>query len=64
MTHGEVMTYIEENFDISGEASRLISNILCYAEEIEDGGERHHFLCDMLDGTIGLSEREIRQFLS
>lgn len=64
MTHGEVMTYIEENFDISGEAGRLISNILCYAEEIEDGGERHRFLCNMFDGTIGLSEREIRQFLS
>lgn len=64
MTHGEVMTYIEENFDISGEAGRLISNILCYAEEIADENDRHLFLCDMLDGTIGLSEREIRKFLT
>lgn len=64
MNRAETMEYIEKNFDISGEAGRLITNILSYAEGIEDGGKRHRFLCEMLDGTIGLSEREIRQFLS
>lgn len=63
MNRSEALDYIRENFSISGEAGRLIANILQYAEAIEDENERYLFLCEMLDGTIGLSDREIRQFL-
>ena len=60
MNKGEFMVYIADNFDISGEAFRLIDNILTYAERLE-GDEQYHFLCEMLDGTIGLSDAEIRK---
>ena len=63
MNRSEALDYIRENFSISGEAGRLIANILQYAEAVEDENERYLFLCEMLDGTIGLSDREIRQFL-
>lgn len=63
MNRNEALDYIQENFCISGEAGRLIANILQYAEAVEDENERYLFLCEMLDGTIGLSDREIRQFL-
>ena len=46
-------------FDISGAAARIIRNVLEYAERM-DGDEQYDFLTEMLDGTIGLSEGEIR----
>lgn len=60
MDKREFLQYILDNFDISGEAYRLISNILDYAE-ILPSDEQYSFLCDMLDGTIGLSDAEIRK---
>lgn len=56
----EFMNYLWENFNISAEARRLIHNILRYAERIEDAETQYDFLCATLNGTIGLSEREIR----
>ena len=54
------MEYIEENFNISGEAGRLIVNILRYVQSLGvDEGQQHLLLCDLLDNTIWLSEREI-----
>lgn len=60
MNKTEFMDYLVENYSISGEAYRLIGNILDYAERF-CGDEQYHVLCDLLDGTIGLSDREIRK---
>lgn len=60
MTRSEFMKYVEENFYDAG-AYRLIDNILRYAENnICEGNEQYLFLCEMLDGTIGLSDAEIK----
>lgn len=61
MTLDEFFEYILENFSISGEAGRLIRNILDYAENNFFGDDLYHFLTDMLDGAIGLSDAEIRR---
>ena len=62
MNRKEFMEYIEENFDISGEAKRLIDNILCYVEsQGVEKDEQYTMLSCMLDGTIGLSNSEIKK---
>ena len=62
MDKQEFMCYIEENFDISGEAGRLIYNILSYVESNAcDENEQYNMLCDLLDNTIGLPDEEIRK---
>ena len=62
MNKQEFMRYIEENFDISGEAKRLINNILSFVELNScDENEQYNMLCDLLDNTIGLSDEEIRK---
>ena len=62
MNRKEFMEYIEENFDISGEAKRLIDNILCYVEsQGVEKDEQYTMLSCMLDGTIGLSDSEIKK---
>lgn len=54
--------YIYENFDISGEAGRLIDNILYFVERhYTEEDEQHRVLCELLDGTIGLTDWEIKQ---
>ena len=60
MDKDDFMRYLEENFNMTGAHGRMILNVLGYAEGIADEDERHKFLCDMFDNTIGLSEREIR----
>lgn len=56
------LDYLAENYNISGEAFRLIGNILDYvARQDATEDEQYVMLCDLLDGTIGLSDREIRQ---
>jgi hypothetical protein len=51
-----------ENFNISGEAARLINNILNYAEDQGfTENELYLYLCAMLDGTIGLTDNEIKK---
>jgi hypothetical protein len=60
MNRAEFMQYVCENFYDAG-AYRLIDNILCYAENNFAGAdEQYRFLCEMLDGTIGLTDAEIR----
>ena len=51
--------WLLEEFDIDGAAARIIRDVLEYADRIE-GAEQYDFLTEMLDGTIGLSDREIR----
>lgn len=61
MNREEFFNYIVENYDISGEAQRLINNILCFAEEhYPDENEQYIVLCSLLDGSIGLSDNEIK----
>ena len=56
------MEYIEENFNISGEAKRLIDNILCFVESnYPEENEQYRVLCALLDGTIGLTSNEIKK---
>lgn len=60
MNREEFMEYIRENFNISCEARRLINNILLFVENnYSDEIEQYKALCDLLDGTIGLSDNEI-----
>ena len=62
MNKSEFLSYIEENFDIAGESYRLISNILDFVENhATDEDEQYNMLCALLDGTIGLSDAEIRR---
>lgn len=51
--------WLLNNFDIDGTAGRIIHNVLEYADRMT-GDEQYEFLTEMLDGTIGLSDREIR----
>ena len=61
MNREEFYNYIMDNFNISGEAARLINNILSFVEEnFSDENEQYIQLCSLLDGTIGLSDSEIK----
>lgn len=62
MNRKEFMEYIEENFDVSAEAQRLIDNILYYVElQGVEEDEQYMMLSCMLSGTIGLSDNEIKK---
>ena len=62
MNREQFYQYILDNFSISGETGRLINNILHFVEEnYTDENEQYKALCDLLDGTIGLSDAEIRK---
>ena len=55
------LEYVCKNFNIGGDAMRLIDNILQYAERIVDLDERREFLSSTLMYTIGLTEEEISE---
>lgn len=58
----EFLDYVGENFDISIEAYRLIGNIVSYiAQNFLDENDQYNAACALLDGTIGLSDNELRQ---
>lgn len=62
MDREQFYQYILDNFSISGEAGRLINNILHFVEEnYTEENEQYMALCDLLDGTIGLSDAEIKK---
>ncbi len=62
MNRRQFYNYILENFDISGEAGRLINNILCYVEsQGMEENEQYRTLCSLLDGTIGLTDNELKR---
>ncbi len=61
MREKEFLQYIFDNFDVAGEFTRMLVNVIGYAQGFEDPEEGLAFLCDMLDGTIGIRQDEIRQ---
>lgn len=62
MDREQFYNYIVENFTISGEAGRLIDNILHFVESnYPEENEQYNVLCSLLDGTIGLTDNEIRK---
>lgn len=62
MNESEFLLYIEENFNITGESCRLISNILDFvSNNATNENEQYNMLCNLLDGTIGLSDMELRK---
>lgn len=64
MDKEEFMNYIAENYNISGEAHRLIGNILNFvANHYTQEDEQYNALCKLLDGTIGLSDNEIKKII-
>ena len=62
MNKDEFMQYLDENFSCDGSAKRLIRNILDYVETNIVGENKQYLaLCDLLNGTIGLSDTEIKK---
>ena len=61
MGEKEFLQYIFDNFDVAGEFTRMLVNVIGYAQGFEAPEEGLDFLCDMLDGTIGIRQDEIRQ---
>lgn len=62
MNKEEFLEYVMNNFNISGEAGRLIENILYFVKEnYLDENEQYYVLRSLLDGTIGLTDEEIRE---
>jgi len=62
MNKEDFLQYIDENFSCDGSAKRLISNILDYVEtNIIGENEQYLALCELLNGTIGLSDAEIKK---
>lgn len=62
MNRKETMAYIQKHFSCSGEALRLIDNILSFVEtQGVDEEEQFFLLRALLDGAIGLTSDEIRK---
>ena len=62
MNRQEFYDYILENFKISEEATRFISNILYFVgNNYFTESDQYNALCELLEGTIGLSDEEIKQ---
>lgn len=62
MNREQFYNYIVENFTISGEAGRLIDNILQFVEtHYPEENEQYNALCSLLDGTIGITDNEIKK---
>ncbi|HBF3270492.1 TPA: hypothetical protein KO123_002358 [Clostridioides difficile] len=61
MNKNDFSKYITENFDISIEAQRIIDNILDFVESrYLNENEQYNALCELLDGAIGLTDKEIK----
>ena len=50
--------YIQDNFTVSGEAMRLIANIVGFVA-CQPDDEQPMLLCALLDGTIGIERAEL-----
>lgn len=62
MNRNEFFEYILDNYLINGDAARMLDNILKFVENnYPDENDQYRVLCELLDGTIGLSDREIRK---
>ncbi len=62
-TYSELYPYILENYNLSGETQRLITDILNFVKrEYQTPSKRLEVLSDLLYG-IGISDEEIRSYL-
>lgn len=62
MNKEEFLDYVRSNFCISGAEDRLIENIVNYiANQGVSEIEQYLIACELLDGTIGLSDAELRE---
>lgn len=63
MNRNAAMEYITTNFSLSGEAQRIIDNILYYVELQDlDEDQQYNMLSSLLDG-IGLTDEEIKRIV-
>lgn len=62
MNRREFIDYVRENFNVSVDFLRLLDHVIHYAElQGWDEDEQYSYLDFMLDYTIGLADREIKQ---
>lgn len=62
MNKEEFYQYILDNFTIDATSARLIRSILDFVENnYIDENEQYNVLCELLDGTIGLTDEEIKK---
>lgn len=62
MNKEEFYQYILDNFTIDGTSARLIRSILDFVKNnYTDEIEQYKVLCELLDGTIGLTDEEIKK---
>lgn len=62
MNKQQFFEYIQKNFNIDGASQRLIWNILSYIEaNYPEENEQCNALVSLLDGTIGLEDRELKK---
>ena len=62
MSKSEFIQYIRDNFNVSVEFLRLLTNVLDYAtSKYFDEFELRDYMNYLLDGTIGLSDEEIKK---
>lgn len=58
MDKERLLQYIQDHFTVSGEASRLIFNIVWFVA-CQTEGEQPMLLWALLDGTIGIERDEL-----
>ena len=62
MNRQQFVDYVHDNFNVSVEFLRLLDNVLKYAElQCWDKDEIYSYLDFMLDCSIGLEDKEVRQ---
>ena len=62
MNKEEFYNFIRDNYELDGGAAmRLLWNILsCVEEWCSNYEEQQDMICQLLDGTIGLTEEELK----
>lgn len=63
MNKEEFFIYIRDNFELDGgSAMRMLWNILTFIEEgCTSEDEQYALACELLEGTIGLTDAELRK---
>lgn len=63
MNREEFYNYILENFTVDGATARLIHNILIFVENNypSEYDQQYNVLDELLSGTIGLTNEELKQ---
>jgi hypothetical protein len=59
MKKQEFLDFTRENFNVEISFMRLLENVLTYAERLEES-EQYNFLDEVLSGTIGYTNEEIK----